>query len=137
VPRLSFWLVRSALVYFGIGITLGAVLLAGRELADGPWVAQLRPLHAELLLYGWTLQLIMGVAYWILPRFRTGNERGHPLLPWAACGLLNLGVPLAALGTAPGAPPALILLGRLLETLAVAAFIAHALPRIKAFGTVR
>jgi cbb3-type cytochrome oxidase subunit 1 len=136
VPRLSVWLVRASLAYFGVGITLGAVLLAGRELADGPWVAQLRPLHAELLLYGWTLQLIMGVAYWILPRFPTGAERGHPLLPWAACGLLNLGVLVAALGTMPAAAPraAAILLGRGLETLAVAAFIAHALPRIKGFG---
>lgn len=137
MPRLSIWLVRASLVYFGVGITLGAVLLAGRELADGAWVARLRPLHAELLLYGWTLQLIMGVAYWILPRFRTGIERGHPVLPWAAYWLLNLGVPLAALGTASGAEPSLMLLGRVLETLAAAAFVAHALPRIKAFGIGR
>jgi cbb3-type cytochrome oxidase subunit 1 len=136
VPRLSVWLVRTSLVYFGVGITLGAVLLAGRELADGPWVARLRPLHAELLLYGWTLQLIMGVAYWILPRFRSGIERGHPLLPWAAYWLLNIGVFLAALGTT-GAGPSVILLGRGLETLAAAAFVAHALPRIKAFGNGR
>jgi cbb3-type cytochrome oxidase subunit 1 len=135
VPKLSVWLVRASLVYFGIGITLGAVLLAGRGLADGPWIAGLRPLHAELLLYGWTLQLIMGVAYWILPRFRTGPERGHPTLPWAAFGLLNLGVLLAALGTAPGSGPAEMLLGRGLETLGALAFVAHALPRIKAFGT--
>jgi len=137
VPRLSAWLVRTALVYFGVGITLGALLLAGRELADGPWVARLRPVHAELLLYGWTLQLIMGVAYWILPRFRTGAERGHPVLPWAAYGLLNIGVPLASLGTAPEAGPFIMLLGRGLEILAAAAFVAHALPRIKAFGTSR
>ena len=137
MPRLSIWLVRTSLVYFGVGIALGAVLLAGRELADGPWVARLRPLHAELLLYGWTLQLIMGVAYWILPRFRTGIERGHPVVPWAAYWLLNIGVPLAALGTAPGAGPSVMLLGRGLETFGAAAFVAHALPRIKAFGTGR
>lgn len=137
MPRLSIWLVRTSLVYFALGVTLGAVLLAGRELADGPWVAQIRPLHAELLLYGWTLQLIMGVAYWILPRFRSGTERGHPLLPWAAYLLLNTGVLLAALGTAPGAGPSVILPGRILEILAAAAFVSHALPRIKAFGTGR
>lgn len=135
MPRLSVWLVRSSLVYFGVGITLGAVLLAGRELADGPWVDGLRPAHAELLLYGWTLQLIMGVAYWILPRFRTGTERGHPALPWAAYWLLNVGVLLAVGGTVPGARPSVMLAGRALETLAALAFVAHALPRIKAFGT--
>jgi cbb3-type cytochrome oxidase subunit 1 len=137
VPRLSVWLARASLVYFAIGITLGAVLLAGREMAEGPWVTTLRPVHAELLLYGWTLQLIMGVAYWILPRFRTGAERGHPVIPWAAFWLLNVGVPLAALGSAPGAGASIALLGRGLETLSAAAFIAHALPRIKAFGTGR
>ena len=137
MPRLSVWLVRTSLVYFAIGITLGAALLAGRELADGLWVARLRPLHAELLLYGWTLQLIMGVAYWILPRFRTGTERGHPVLPWAAYWMLNIGVALAALGTMPGATPSIILLGRGLETLAAAAFVAHARPRIKAFASGR
>lgn len=130
-------MVRTSLVYFGVGIALGAVLLAGRELADGPWVARLRPLHAELLLYGWTLQLIMGVAYWILPRFRTGTERGNQALPWAAYWLLNTGVLLAALATAPGAGSGIKLLGRMLETLAAMAFVAHALPRIKAFGTGR
>ena len=136
MPRLSVWLVRTSLVYFGVGITLGAVLLAGR-LADGPWVTRLRPLHAELLLYGWTLQLIMGVAYWILPRFRTGTERGNQALPWAAYWLLNIGVLLASLGTAPGAEDSVMPLGRGLEILAAAAFVAHALPRIKAFGTGR
>jgi cbb3-type cytochrome oxidase subunit 1 len=137
MPRLSVWLVRAALMYFGAGLTLGAVLLAGRELADGPWVARLRPLHAELLLYGWTLQLIMGVAFWILPRFRTGTERGHPLLPWAAYGLLNTGVLLAAVGTTGRAAFSLVLPGRVLETLAAAAFVAHALPRVKAFAAGR
>jgi cbb3-type cytochrome oxidase subunit 1 len=135
VPRLSVWLLRTSLVYFAVGITLGAVLLAGRELADGPWVTWLRPLHAELLLFGWTLQLIMGVAYWILPRFRTGSERGGTTLPWLAYLLLNAGVLLAAAGNVDGAVPTVALAGRLLEAMAAAAFVAHALPRIRAFGS--
>ena len=40
MPRLSIWLVRTSLVHLTVGITLGAVLLAGRELADGTWVAR-------------------------------------------------------------------------------------------------
>ncbi|HKT61910.1 MAG TPA: cbb3-type cytochrome c oxidase subunit I [Gemmatimonadales bacterium] len=137
MPRLSVWLVRASLVYFAIGVTLGAVLLAGREVADGPWVIRLRPVHAELLLFGWTLQLIMGVAYWILPRFRTGNERGNAALAWTSYWLLNLGVPLAVVGSALGSGRSLALVGRVLEALGAAAFVAHALPRIKAFGTGR
>jgi len=88
-------------------------------------------------VFGWTVQLVMGVAYWILPRFRTGTERGNAMLPWTTYWLLNLGVPLVALGSAPGAAPSVALLRRVLETLATAAFVAHALPRIKAFGTGR
>ena len=135
MPRLSIWLVRTSLVHLTVGITLGAVLLAGRELADGAWVVRLRPVHAELLLFGWTVQLIMGVAYWILPRFRAGRERGGALLPWAAYWLLNAGVPLVAAGKWPSGAPSLALAGRLLEVLAAGAFVAHALPRIKGFGS--
>ena len=111
------------------------MLLAGRELADGPWVTWLRPVHAEVLLFGWTVQLVIGVAYWILPRFRTGSERGNAWLPWATFWLLNAGVLLVALSSTLRGSSTVPLAGRVLETLAASAFVAHALPRVKAFGS--
>jgi cbb3-type cytochrome oxidase subunit 1 len=131
VPRLSIWLVRAALLALAAGATLGAVLLADPALAGG--VARWRPLHAELLTVGWTVQLAFGVAYWILPRFRTGRERGREELGWAAFVLVNLGVVLVGIGrSAPGAE-SWALAGRSAEGLAVAAFAAQAWPRVKPF----
>jgi cbb3-type cytochrome oxidase subunit 1 len=135
VPRLSVWLVRSALCYLAIGVLAGAILLANRGVFLGAWVGRLLPVHIEFLLMGWTLQLALGVAFWILPRFRTGAERGREGFAWFSYALLNAGVMAVAIGQAIGLPPAVPLLGRLAEALAAAAFSLHAWPRVKVFGT--
>jgi heme/copper-type cytochrome/quinol oxidase subunit 1 len=126
------WFVRTALCFLVAGITAGATLLAGRGLGAGSWLTRLLPLHAEFLLVGWMVQLVLGVAYWILPRSRSGAERGHPALAWAAYGALNAGVMLAALGgvLAAAAP---VLAGRALEALAAGAFAVQAWPRIRRY----
>jgi hypothetical protein len=132
VPRLSVWLARTALCYLAIGVLAGAFLLVNRGVFLGAWVARLLPIHIEFLLIGWILQLALGVAFWILPRFRTGAERGREEFVWGAYVLLNMGVIAVAVGGAIGLPPAVPLLGRAAEALAAAAFSLHAWPRIKA-----
>ncbi|HEU5041749.1 MAG TPA: hypothetical protein VFT84_13045 [Gemmatimonadales bacterium] len=127
MPRLSVWMIRTALLHLALGFLIGALLLARRSLPPSAFLPLLRPLHAELLLLGWTVQLAMGVAFWILPRFRTGPERGREWPAWLAYVLLNLGV--LATGTALAA-----FAGRALEATAAAAFAWHAWPRIKPFG---
>jgi len=135
MPRLSVWLVRSALCYLGIGALAGAVLLVNRGVFLGERVGSLRPIHVEFLLVGWTLQLALGVAFWILPRFRAGSERGREGFVWLSYVLLNTGVLAVALGQAFELPAAVPLLGHTAEALAAAAFSLHAWPRMKAFGT--
>ncbi len=134
MPRLSVWLVRSALCYLGIGALAGAVLLLNRGVFLGDWVGRLRPIHVEFLLVGWTLQLALGVAYWILPRFRAGSERGREGFVWLSYILLNTGVLVVGVGQAFGLQPAVPLLGHTAEVLAAAVFALHAWPRTKAFG---
>jgi cbb3-type cytochrome oxidase subunit 1 len=124
-------MVRVALLALAAGAALGAVLLADPAFAGG--AARWRPVHAELLTVGWTVQLAFGVAYWILPRFRSGPERGRDELAWAAFVLVNLGVMLVALGRSTPGAEAWALAGRCTEALAVAAFAAHAWPRVKPF----
>jgi len=137
MPRLSVWMIRTALLHLALGFTLGALLLVQRELPLHPAVPRLRPLHAELLLLGWTVQLAMGVAFWILPRFRAGPERGREWPAWLAYLLLNAGV-LAAGGALASVGPGLAsLLGRGAEGLSAVAFAWHAWPRIKPFGAGR
>lgn len=135
MPRLSVWLIRTALCYLAIGLLAGAVLLANRGVFLGAWVVRLLPIHVEFLLMGWTVQLALGVAFWILPRFRTGAERGREGFVWLSYGLLNTGVLAAAIGQSLGLPSMVPLLGRSAEMLAAATFSVHAWPRVKAFGT--
>ena len=133
MPRLSVWLVRTALGFLAVGMSVGAVVLAAIGLGDAPWRARLVPVHAEFLLVGWTVQLVLGVAYWILPRNTTGPERGSPVAGWAAYAALNAGVVLAALGGALGSQVTLLAAtGRAMEVLAAIAFVVQAWPRIRA-----
>ncbi|MEO6057284.1 MAG: TonB-dependent receptor plug domain-containing protein, partial [Gemmatimonadales bacterium] len=66
-------------------------------------LARWRPLHAELLQVGWTVQLAFGVAWWILPRFR-GPERGREELGRLAFILLNTGALAAGIRLLDGRP---------------------------------
>lgn len=134
MPRLSVLMVRTALLHLALGFAVGAALLADGAVPLHPALARLRPLHAELLLVGWSVQLAMGVAFWILPRFRTGPERGREWPAWLAYALLNGGVLAAGAGLAAPGLGSAALAGRCAEGLAALAFAGHAWPRIKPFG---
>ena len=138
MPRLSVWFVRTALLHLAAGFTVGGLLLFNKGRPIHPSVWQLLSAHIELLLLGWTLNLALGVAYWILPRYKTGPPRGAEGPVWLAYGLLNgciLAVCLAPwVGATEAVQASLIGLGKLAEALAAAAFAWHLLPRIKPHG---
>jgi hypothetical protein len=134
VPRLTRWGIRAALIHLMLGFSLGGLILCSKATPACPDVWPLLPLHRELLMLGWTAQLALAVAYWILPRF-PGGSRGREAPAWGALMLLNLGVWLAGAAPALAAPRQVIVVGRTLESLAALAFALHAWPRIKRFGT--
>lgn len=134
MPRVSVWLIRAALLYLWAGFTLGALLLANKGTGFAPDVWRWLPVHLELLLVGWFVQLVMGVAYWIFPRFgMTPAARGREALAWAAFGLLNVGVCLVCLGTLD-AGSQFTLVGRLCETLAAGFMAANIWARTRSSG---
>jgi hypothetical protein len=132
---LSCWYIRASLLYLAVGFTFGALLLVHKGIPLHPALWRLLPPHFEFLLLGWTLQLALGVAFWILPRFSQGRERGNEALAWCAFGLLNVGVCLVGVGWMFGAPGWIPWLGRMLEAAAALTFAAHAWPRVKSFAT--
>ncbi len=134
MTRLSVWTVRASLIYLGIGFLIGALMLTQKGVPLDPNLLRLLPLHIEVLLFGWTLQLGMGIAFWILPRFSREPRYGNVRLGWLAFGLLNSGVWCAGLGQWLNAPVLIIVLGRVAEVLAVVCFALHAWPRVRAIG---
>lgn len=132
MPHLSIWLIRAALIHLLLGFTIGALLLAHKGIPFAPMLWRLLPAHMEFLLLGWTLQLALGVAFWILPRFYT--ERPHAWLVWITLLLLNSGVLLVAVAPFVSTPWNLTLVGRLAEMGGVVTFVRHAWPRVKAIA---
>ena len=76
--------------------------------------------------------IIMGVIFWIAPRFQ--SSRGDVRLVWGALFFLNAGVWLVSLTAVIDLDGWNIVAGRLAEIAAVAAFAWHTWPRIKAIG---
>jgi cbb3-type cytochrome oxidase subunit 1 len=132
VTKLGSWFVRTSMLYLITGFTLGLLLLVNKGVPISPALWRLLPAHTEFLLFGWTLQLAIGIAFWILPRF--GTRRGAVWLAVLAYGLLNTGIWLTVTGYACSGCSALIAGGRTLEACAVFAFTLHAWPRIKPPG---
>lgn len=132
MPLASRWYIRAALIYLMIGFTLGAILLMNKGLNWSPLWWRLLPAHIETLVIGWTLLLVMGVAYWILPRFQTERRRTGAV--WLAFVLVNAGI--WAVSCAPWLPNSSqwVAGGRLAEVAAAGAFAFHAWPRVKPPG---
>lgn len=128
--RLSVLAVRAALVYLLLGFTFGALMLANKGIPFAPWLWNLLPALIDFLLLGWTAQLILGVGFWILPRF-TGGSRGNVRLAAAAVLLLNAGVLLVAAQMLWPLVVWLAPFGRVLQIAAAVAFGLHAWARVR------
>ena len=133
MPRLTVWMVRAALLHLGAGFTFGALMLLNKGAPVSGEIWRLLWPHVELVLLGWTLQLGMGVAFWIMLRFSGEPRYGRVWLGWAAFGLLNAGV-VTVIGGQWAGMDGLVAAGRALEVLAVGAFALHLWPRIKPLG---
>jgi len=132
MPRLSAWYVRFSLIYLLVGFSFGGLILAGKGLPFAAWTWNLLPAHIEFLLLGWMVQLALGVAFWILPRFSAGAPRGNEMVGWVAFVVLNAGIWLVVLQ--PLVHVSLGIAGRVAEALGVLIFVVSSWNRIRPFG---
>jgi hypothetical protein len=132
--------VRAALVYLVGGMAMGSWMLivqAERGYGPGPpWGV----LHAHLLLVGFLLMLIFGVAFWMFPR--VGGQRIRGEVGWVSFALVNAGLllrllsePLADDGRGPAAWRALLGVAAVLPALGAVAFAIAIWPRVRAAMT--
>lgn len=130
MPRLSQWLIRTALIYLLLGFTFGALLLTHKGIPLHPALWAWLPAHIEFLLIGWIVQLTMGVAFWILPRFWQKPHRPKEAYAQIAFVLLNLGIWLVVAGTTFRAGRWVLFTGRVTEVGAVVLFALHIWKRL-------
>lgn len=130
MPRLSRWMIRTAFVYLLLGFTVGGLLLTHKGLPLHPALWGWLPAHIEFLLIGWIVQLTMGVAFWILPRYWQKPRRPRAVLAQIAFLLLNGGIWLVVAGTTFRAGRWVLFAGRAAEVSAVILFALHAWKRI-------
>lgn len=139
MPLASVWLVRMSLLHLAAGGTLGAMYLSWKAYGWFPFVTGHRQVHVEEMLVGWMVQLVIGVAFWILPRTEGTLGFQQSKLIWVVFALLNAGVIAAAWGSAPHYPAWVSPTGRALEMAAAALFAFHAWNRQRPYtrGTKR
>ena len=139
MPVVTRWYLKTALVYLILALSVG-VLLAAQQL----WGLNLPyngifPVYIHLLVVGWLTLLILGVAYWMFPKFTTTLPRGSEPLGWASYILLNAGLALRvicepanslpnALGSVWGI---LLVVAGILQWLGGLAFVANTWARVK------
>ena len=109
MPATTRAFVKASILYLGLGALLGALLLVNRWVGLGAAILALKASHVQFLVVGWLTQLIVGVAWWLLPPLPIGLhpdaplpvrrgqiQRGSEPLFWAAFAGLNAGVVLQA-----------------------------------------
>ena len=85
--------IKAALVWLGLGVTLGVIM------AVHPETAVYRTAHMHMNLLGFVSMMIYGVAYHVMPRF-TGNAIHNVKIAVAQLWLANVGLALLAAGFA-------------------------------------
>jgi len=137
MPRLARWYIRTAFLYFAFGFTLGGAMLVDKWLGPHVIFVALRQVHVHFLLVGWMVQFIIGVAYWMFPRFTRERPRGSEPLAWTTYAMLNAGLllrgvaePLLTLGRGGWPGPALGF-SALLQVIAGFLFVANTWSRVR------
>jgi cbb3-type cytochrome oxidase subunit 1 len=135
MPTLTRWFIKTALAYFVLSLFAGFVLASQavfdlRRLPTG-----FTPTYFHMLMVGWVTQLILGVVYWMFPKFTKEQPRGNETLGWTVYALLNIGLVLRFL-IEPFSPAGTIwgwglVLSAFLQWLAGLMFVANTWTRVK------
>jgi hypothetical protein len=99
-------------------------------------IFNLLPIHREYLMFGWFINLIFGVAYWMFPRFTPGKSdmdkpRGFVWAAWGALIVLNIGLVVFTVAEVVEATFLLRFIARSLEITAILLFAINLWPRTK------
>jgi hypothetical protein len=136
-PGVTGWHIAVSLVGLSAGVLLG-FLLAGSK---GTWflgdvTLQVLSAHAVLMLAGWVLIMLNGVAYHMVPMLSGSAQKPWRVVAWIELALLAAGAWLAAGSLLFSAGRPWVLVGMILIVLGEALFVAQMLrfylPKLRA-----
>ncbi|MFN8488691.1 MAG: hypothetical protein U0350_13910 [Caldilineaceae bacterium] len=137
MPLLTRLFIKTGLLYFVAALLTGLLLAVNRTFSLPAWVGVLNPVYFHLFMVGWVTQLIIGVAYWMFPKFTREQPRGSEPLVQITYLLLNGGLLLRVLAEPMLALQTnklwgyLLALSALLQWLAGLTFVVNTWPRVK------
>lgn len=137
MPFLTRLYVKTSLLYLVTATLLALVMALAQVVTLPPPLRFVGPVYFHLFLVGWVTQLIMGIVFWMFPKWSREQPRGNERLTLATYLLLNAGLLLRAVGeparTADAAPlwGWLLVASAVLQWLAGAGFVANTWGRIK------
>jgi cbb3-type cytochrome oxidase subunit 1 len=140
MPPLVRRYIKTSFVFLALGLLLGGWLIAG-EFALGAYPPRLLiTAHVHLLLVGFMLMIVMGVATWMFPRPARDDTRYRPELAETVYWVMTLSTAVRAaaeiLAPFSGAPilRIVITLGGLGQLAGAALFVLNMWPRIRMPG---
>jgi cbb3-type cytochrome oxidase subunit 1 len=102
MPTLTQISIKTSLIYLLAALVLGVLLAIQPLMPSGvPFavlLGTLRPVYLHLLIVGWLTQLIIGVMYWMFPKYSKEHPRGSTSLGWASYIALNIGLLMRVVG---------------------------------------
>lgn len=106
------WHIAASLFGLAGGMTLGLLLALNRGAGFlGGMTLRLLATHIVLMVGGWVMVLLMGVAYRLIGMFTVSEESLHPRLAWLGFALLVGGVWLLAASALFGLPTSILVTG--------------------------
>ena len=131
---------KTAIVFLIAGITLGGIVLVRRELTGQYPSPELVSAHTHVILVGFVMMMILGVAQWMFPRPARDDPRYRPAVAEAAYWILTLATVVRFAGEIARSAsdgPALrvgVVLGGLGQIAGLALFFYNLWPRIRTAG---
>lgn len=90
MPLLTRWFIKTSLLY--LIISLGIAVWIATEAVGAQYTGGLSAVFFHFFLVGWVTQIIIGIAYWFLPKYSRERPRRSERMAWAVYWLLNIGL---------------------------------------------
>lgn len=95
MPQITRLFIKASLVFLVIALAI-QVGLATRVF-PAPFSSGLSAVFFHFFLVGWVTQMIIGVAYWMLPKYSREKPRRNETLAWVVFLTLNVGLVMRGL----------------------------------------